>query len=207
MDASARRDHWERVYGTKPADALSWYQPEPTTSLLLLHRAGLTRASCLVDVGGGDSRLVDRLLEEGLTCLAVLDVSESALTRARARLGQQATAVRWLAVDVTGCWSAAPMDFWHDRAVFHFLTEREDRIRYIAHVRDTLKPGGTIVIATFAPGGPERCSGLPVARYSPGGLVQELGPGFRLIESVSEDHRTPSGIVQPFVYSVIRFSE
>jgi SAM-dependent methyltransferase len=205
-DLPARHAHWERVYATRRSEAVSWFQPEPTTSLALLHRAGLTRESCLLDVGGGDSRLVDRLVEEGLTCLTVLDVSESALTRAKSRLGDRAAIVGWLAADVTGNWSVRPRDFWHDRAAFHFLTEPEDRARYIAHVRDTLKQGGTLVIATFAPDGPARCSGLPVARYSPATLARVLGPDFQLIEHTSEAHRTPSGGMQPFTYGAFRFS-
>jgi trans-aconitate methyltransferase len=201
-----RRAHWDTVYTTKASDAVSWFQPEPAQSLRLLRRFGLTARSCVIDVGGGDSHLVDRLVQdEGCTCVAVLDVSEAALTRARQRLGASASTVEWLATDVTAEWSVTPRDVWHDRAVFHFLTEPADRARYVERVRRTVKQGGTVLIATFAPDGPERCSGLPVARYSPGALARELGPDFVLRESISEGHRTPSGAVQSFNYCVFSF--
>jgi cyclopropane fatty-acyl-phospholipid synthase-like methyltransferase len=205
--AMDRRTHWDTVYTTKASDAVSWFQQEPTQSLHLLRRFGLTARSCVIDVGGGDSLLVDRLVrDEGCTCVAVLDVSEAALNRAQQRLGASASMVEWLATDVTAEWSVTPRDFWHDRAVFHFLTAPADRARYIEHLRRTVKRGGTVLIATFAPDGPEKCSGLPVARYSPDALALELGPDFTLMESISESHRTPSGAVQSFNYGVLRFA-
>ena len=201
-----RRAHWDSVYTTKATDAVSWFQPEPAQSLRLLRRFGLTARSCVVDVGGGDSHLVDRLvLDEGCSCVAVLDVSEAALNRAKDRLGAKASRVGWLATDVTADWSVTPRDVWHDRAVFHFLTEPADRALYVERVRRTVKPGGTVLIATFAPDGPEKCSGLTVARYAPGALAAELGPEFTLRESVSESHRTPWGAVQSFNYCVFTF--
>lgn len=206
MKSAERRTHWDTVYTTKAADAVSWFQPEPTQSLLLLHRFGLTPESCVIDVGGGDSHLVDHLIREGCTCVAVLDVSEAALTRAQQRLGAKAGEVEWIVADVAGNWSVAPRDFWHDRAVFHFLTDAADRARYVDHVRDAMKPGGTIVIATFAMDGPEKCSGLPVARYSPESLAQELGSDFTLILHAPETHRTPGGGMQSFVYCVFTFT-
>ena len=202
MKSAERRTHWNTVYTTKAADAVSWFQPEPAQSLRLLHHFGLTAQSCVIDVGGGDSHLVDRLIREGCTCVAVLDVSEAALKRARERLGESAGKVEWIVADVTGDWSVTPRDFWHDRAVFHFLTDASDRARYIDHVRNVMKPGGKVVIATFALDGPEKCSGLPVARYSPETLAQELGADFRLIEHAPESHRTPGGGMQSFVYCV-----
>jgi len=131
----------------------------------------------------------------------VLDVSGAALDRARARLGEKAAQVRWIEADVTESWTAPAMDIWHDRAVFHFLTEARDRSLYVAHVRDVLKPNGTVIIGTFALDGPERCSGLPVRRYDAAGIAAELGDGFRLVETVLESHRTPAGTVQKFSYS------
>ena len=155
----------------------------------------------MIDVGGGDSRLVDRLVSRGLRCVTVLDVSATALARARARLAEQADGVRWIEADVTGPWTSFPVDIWHDRAVFHFLTEVEDRARYVARVRETVKRGGTVIIGTFAPDGPERCSGLRVCRYDAAGVGAELGGGFTLVEAVADAHRTPAGTVQHFCYS------
>jgi hypothetical protein len=152
-------------------------------------------------VGGGESRLIDALLAEGLDCLAVLDVSHEALDHARARIGTASQVVTWIESDVAGVWSLKPMDIWHDRAVFHFLVQAEDRLRYLTHLRKTLKVNGGAIIATFAPGGPDRCSGLPVARYSPDALAAELGDGFTLLESRLHPHVTPSGTVQSFQYS------
>ena len=199
-----RRTHWERVYTTKGERDVSWFESVPATSLRLMEAAGLTTETCVLDVGGGDSRLVDYLAARGLDCLAVLDVSPAALQRAQARLGKTASVPTWIASDVTAEWSLKPMDIWHDRAVFHFLIEHEDRAQYVRHMREVLKQNGTAIIATFALDGPTTCSGLPVARYSPETLAAEIGEGFRLVESLSHLHRTPRGIEQPFQYS--RFS-
>ena len=154
----------------------------------------------MIDIGGGDSRLVDHLVARGLRCVTVLDVSRTALDRARARLGDQAAKVTWIEADVTGSWGTAPVDIWHDRAVFHFLTEAEDRRRYVAHVRESVKPGGAVIIGTFAPDGPERCSGLPVRRYDAAGIGAELGEMFTLVETIADQHRTPGGTQQSFTY-------
>ena len=155
----------------------------------------------MIDIGGGDSRLVDHLVARGLHCLTVLDISGLALARVQARLGARAARVRWIEADVTSGWTIPPVDVWHDRAVFHFLTEAEDRARYMAHLRAAVKPGGTVIMATFALDGPERCSGLPVCRYDAQRMSAELGAGFVLVETVPEAHRTPSGSVQPFTYN------
>ncbi len=196
-----RYEHWQGVYTTKGERDVSWFESVPEVSLRLMEAAGLSSDTCVLDVGGGDSRLVDSLIERGVHCLAVLDVSAAALHRARTRLGAQAGVPTWIASDVTADWSLKPMDIWHDRAVFHFLTESADRATYQRHLRETLKPGGAVVIATFALDGPERCSGLPVARYSPETLAAELGDGFRLVASETHRHKTPSGGTQSFQYS------
>lgn len=141
---------------------------------------------------------MDHLVARHLGCVTVLDVSATALARARARLEEAADRVTWIEADVTGSWTVPVVDVWHDRAVFHFLTEAPDRARYVARVREAVKPGGSVVIGTFAPDGPERCSGLPVRRYDSAGLAAELGKGFALVETVPERHRTPSGAVQSF---------
>ena len=196
-----RQRHWEHVYTTKGEREVSWFENVPDISLRMMEDAGLTTKTCVLDVGGGDSHLVDILVAKGLDCLAVLDVSQAALDRAKARLGASASTPKWIAADVTGAWSLKPMDIWHDRAAFHFLTAEEDRARYILHLREVLKANGTAIIATFALDGPETCSGLPVARYSAETLADELGGGFTLVESVPQTHTTPWGTSQSFQYS------
>jgi SAM-dependent methyltransferase len=161
----------------------------------------------VIDIGAGDSRLVDHLISLGLDCIAVLDVSGAALQRARTRIGTNSDRVEWIEADVTADWSWKSADIWHDRAVFHFLTDPADRARYRAHLTRTLKPGGSAVIATFAPEGPEKCSGLPVVRYSPETLASELGGDFSLMESLSHEHQTPQGSKQAFQYSRFVFSK
>ena len=195
------RDHWNRVYTTKSEEQVSWFEPLPAVSVQMLKAAGVTPESCVVDVGGGDSRLVDYLVAEGLECVAVLDVSGAALARAKARIGSRADLLIWIESDVVASWTLKPMDVWHDRAVFHFLTDASARKQYRGHLLDVLKPGGSAVIATFALDGPEKCSGLPVARYSPESLAAELGPALRLTESRPHRHRTPWGTTQSFQYS------
>ena len=196
-----RRAHWNTVYSSKGEQDVSWFEPLPTVSMRLLDAAGLNADSCVLDVGGGDSRLIDHLVSRGLRCLAVLDVSGAALQRARNRLGADADVPIWIEADVTGTWRLEPVDIWHDRAVFHFLTTAEDRAAYRVHLAGTLKRGGAAIIATFAEDGPEACSSLPVARYSPARLAQELGPDFALVETVPHVHTTPWGSTQSFQYS------
>jgi SAM-dependent methyltransferase len=196
-----RQAHWDAAYQTKGDRDSSWFEARPDVSLRMLDAARITREHCVLDVGGGDSRLVDALLARGFRCLAVLDVSPAALERSQRRLGTSASLVRWLAADVTGNWSVDPVDVWHDRAVFHFLVEAEDRRRYRDRLLATLKPGASAVISTFAEDGPERCSALPVRRYSPTGLAEELGSGFELLDSLTHQHFTPSGAQQSFQYS------
>jgi trans-aconitate methyltransferase len=198
MDIQA---HWNRVYATKGEGDVGWFEPVPAESLRMMEAAGLTEATCVIDVGAGESRLVDVLAARGLRCLAVLDVSEAALERVQNRLGDVARSLTWIASDVTAEWAVAPMDIWHDRAVFHFLVDAGDRAAYGRRLRQTLKPGGTAIIATFAPDGPESCSGLPVARYSPATLASELGDDFHLVESTHHVHQTPWGTAQSFQYS------
>jgi SAM-dependent methyltransferase len=196
-----RKDHWERVYSTRDEQGVSWFEALPALSLRMLEDAGLTRETCVLDVGGGDSRLVDHLAARGMDCLAVLDVSSAALERAQSRLGAAARVPVWIEADVTGDWALKPMDVWHDRAVFHFLTTPDDQAKYLEHLGAVLKVQGTAIIATFAPDGPETCSGLPVARYSPEMLARRLGSGFFLADARRHIHHTPWGSTQPFQYS------
>jgi SAM-dependent methyltransferase len=188
--------HWDAIYASRGEQDVSWFEAFPAVSLRMLEAAGLTSESCVIDVGGGAARLVDALVARGLDCLVVLDMSDAALQRVRARLGPSASVPVWIVSDVAGDWSSKPMDIWHDRAVFHFLTDPADRARYVARLRQTLKPSGSAVIATFALDGPARCSGLPVVRYSPESLAAELGAAFRLEESTAHMHVTPAGVPQ-----------
>jgi SAM-dependent methyltransferase len=195
-----RKRHWNHVFETKAEQDVSWFEALPDTSLQLLEAAGLDADTCVLDVGGGDSRLIDHLAARGMACLAVLDVSGAALARASARLGLRAAIPTWLEADVTGAWTLKPMDIWHDRAVFHFLTSLDDRERYRLHLLQILKPGGSAIVATFSLDGPEQCSGLPVQRYSPDTLSAELGPELEMLEALPHVHTTPWGSRQSFVY-------
>ena len=204
MASNDRHDHWEAIYGTKSEDEVSWFQATPSVSLDLIAREHVGAESKIVDIGGGASRLVDALIERGFTHVTVLDIAQAALDRARRRLGARAASVAWVCSDITVWTPGALYDCWHDRAVFHFLTEARDRDAYKERLRAALRPGGTAIIATFALDGPERCSGLPIVRYSPQTLAQELGPAFHLLDSTTEDHRTPFGTVQKFQFSRFR---
>jgi SAM-dependent methyltransferase len=195
-----RKQHWEGVFRVKGEQDVSWFETLPAISLRLMEAAGLGPETCVLDVGGGDSRVVDALVARGLTCVAVLDISRTALDRARVRVGDAARPVTWIEADVVSDWALKPMDIWHDRAVFHFLTDAADRARYRQHLRGTLKLAGTAIVATFAPDGPPTCSGLPVVRYSAETLSKELGDEFELVEAVAHDHRTPWGAAQSFQY-------
>ncbi len=193
--------HWEQVYARKATTAVSWFQEQAATSLRLIQATGLPVEASILDVGGGASVLVDDLLAAGYRDLTVLDLSGAALEAARARLGMHAEAVRWVEGDITRVeLPAAAFDLWHDRAVFHFLTDPDDRRAYVRQLEHALKPGGHLVIATFAEDGPERCSDLPVMRYSATQLLAEFEPGFSLLHSEKEAHYTPGGAVQSFTY-------
>ena len=199
------RDHWDAIYGARRPQDVSWYSPHLDRSLRFIDQARMSPDAAIIDVGGGASTLVDDLLARGYRNVTVLDLSEAAITRARMRLGTNAERVTWIVGDITRVeLPKHRYDFWHDRAVFHFLTEREDRERYIARVRHALKPGGHLVVATFGPEGPERCSGLPVARYSAEGIHDQFGDRFRKIGSEGEVHHTPRGSEQEFVYCYCR---
>lgn len=195
-----RQQHWETVYGSKAVDQVSWFQPHAVSSLRLIED-GVDRDAQVIDVGGGASVLVDDLLEAGYRNLTVLDLAESALAVSRVRLGERAQSVQWIAADITRVeLPAARYDVWHDRAVFHFLTDPADRARYVAQVLKSVKPGGRVIVAAFGPGGPLQCSGLDVVRYDPAALHAEFGGPFRLLRHETEIHHTPSGQEQEFVY-------
>ena len=195
-----RQQHWNKVYETKGAQEVSWYQPRPELSLTLITASGSGKDAGIIDVGGGASTLVDYLLDAGFTRLAVLDLSGAALTQGRARLGARAAAVEWFEADVTAFVPPHRFGLWHDRAVFHFLTVADDRRRYVATLRQTLQPGGTVIMATFALDGPPKCSGLDVMRYDEQSIVGELGAEFTLQEVLRETHVTPWQLEQRFLY-------
>lgn len=202
------KTHWDQVYRTTSPDRVSWYQAELELSLGLIRRAAPETSAAIIDVGGGASTLVDSLLGAGYHRVTVLDVSGVALAAAQARLGAAAAPVTWLEADVLETpFRAGGFDLWHDRAVFHFLTRPSDRRRYVAQVGRAVLPGGHVLVATFAPDGPSRCSGLNVARYSAEGLHAEFGAGFRLISSHREEHHTPSDRTQAFTYCLFRTRE
>jgi SAM-dependent methyltransferase len=199
------REHWEGVYSRKAPTEVSWYQPEAKVSFELIRRAAPELDSPIIDVGGGASTLVDGLLDGGYRDICVLDVAAAAIARAKERLGDRAARVAWITADVLLAPLAADaFVVWHDRAVFHFLTDPADRARYVAQVRHAVRRGGHVIVASFAPEGPERCSGLDVVRYSPDAMHAEFGPGFQLLDSVREDHHTPFGSTQAFVYCLCR---
>lgn len=204
MAPDDQRGHWQGVYKTKAADAVSWYQLSPVPSLEMVAAARLDHSATIVDVGAGASNLVDALLDQGFTRITVLDIAEAALDIARARLGARATQVDWQVADVTRWHPRRLYDLWHDRAVFHFLTEEDDRAAYKATVKAALRAGGMMILATFAEDGPERCSGLPVMRYGAAGLAAELGEDFSLVVHMNERHVTPAGAEQSFTWALFR---
>lgn len=199
-EAVDRRAYWEQVYRDKDPTQVSWYQGHPRYSFDLIGHTGIGLSDHIIDIGGGASTLVDHLLDAGYHNLSVLDISGRALQQARRRLGEQAGTVRWLECDITAYTADVPVDVWHDRAVFHFLTDVADRRSYVRCLDESVRPGGHVIIATFADDGPERCSGLDIVRYSPQRLTAELGAAYRMVESCSEKHRTPSGGEQRFIY-------
>lgn len=197
-----RQSHWQTVYATKDATAVSWYEVEPRRSMDLIGRASADPQGSVIDVGGGASTLVDHLLAAGRRDVAVLDVSAAALARTRARLGTAAGGVQWIVADITRWRPARTWAIWHDRAVFHFLIEPDDQAAYLAALQAATEPGSRVVLATFAPDGPERCSGLPVVRYDVETLATRLGPAFDLLESAHAVHVTPWGAEQRFTWTL-----
>jgi trans-aconitate methyltransferase len=204
MGDAGRQAHWENVYTTKGENEVSWFQQSPAPSLELIVQAGAVSHSAIIDIGGGASRLVDHLVEQGFEDITVLDLSGAALSAAQRRLGSSAERVSWIVADATTWEPVRPYDIWHDRAAFHFLTDGNDRAAYIARLGRGLKIGGHAIIATFAPDGPEKCSGLPVARYDSASLGRTLGTAFKLVHTQRHEHATPWDSRQIFQFSVFR---
>ncbi len=199
------KSHWEKVYTTKRATSVSWYQEHAERSLSLVRGTGIAKSGAIIDVGGGASTLADDLLADGYSDVTVLDLSAAAMSAAKQRLGARAAGVEWQEADVTEVdLPSHRYDVWHDRAVFHFLTEPQQRQAYVETVFRSVKPGGHVIVATFAEDGPTQCSGLPVMRYAAGELHAQFGDAFTLLKHVKESHHTPSGSVQQFVYCYCR---
>ena len=199
------RQHWDDVYTTKAPEAVSWYRPHVEQSLSWVDDLSLPNSAHIVDIGGGASTFVDDLLERDFESVSVADISAQALEHSKQRLGRRAGQVRWVVGDVTEpLFSPESVDLWHDRAVFHFLTSSSQQEAYRAQVSRCVRPGGFVIIATFAPDGPERCSGLQVARYAPQEIAATMGSGFELLGQALEVHSTPKGSQQAFAYALLR---
>lgn len=205
MNSAGRKAHWQGVYTTKQEDGVSWFQENPTPSLELLTLANATIDSGIIDIGGGASRLVDTLVNQGYRDLSVLDLSQAALEVARKRLAQQGGQVDWIVADITTWEPRRLYDIWHDRAALHFLTDAADQQAYADRLRRALRPGGYTIIGTFAKDGPEKCSGLPVVRHDAESLAAILGDGFALVDTRRHAHETPWQSVQQFQFSTFRF--
>lgn len=199
------KEHWDNVYSSKPADGVSWYQEHAESSLRLIQQSGTASSAEIIDVGGGASTLVDDLIAHGFTHLSVLDLSAAALAATKQRLGSHAGEVKWIVGDITDV-PLPPLsyDVWHDRAVFHFLTSEDERAAYVEAVLRCVKPGGFVIVATFSEDGPSHCSGLPVKRYTADELHDEFGAPFELLRHEKEEHHTPFGTTQNFVYCFCR---
>jgi SAM-dependent methyltransferase len=195
------RTHWDEIYGENAPNAVSWYLPHLEKSLDLIRKAAPERSASIIDVGGGESTLVDDLLAGGYENITVLDISQTAVDANRKRLGPAAERVSWLVADITKVeLDAAAYDVWHDRAVFHFLTAPADRVAYVRQAARAVCHGGHLIVSTFGPEGPQKCSGLDVLRYDAQALHSEFGGHFRMVESSKELHQTPFGTVQQFLY-------
>lgn len=197
-------EHWQRRYTENAEDSLSWFEREPAVSLDLINQLEFGPETSIIDIGGGASRLADALLRSGWKDVSVLDISAAALEIAKTRLGMDARAATWIVADVTSWKIERTFDLWHDRAAFHFLTDPPDRAAYVATMMTALRAGGHVIIATFAPDGPDKCSGLPIIRYDALALAETVGPGFSPVASYPHEHRTPGGKLQAFMFHVLR---
>ncbi|WP_417687696.1 class I SAM-dependent methyltransferase [Roseibium sp.] len=206
MSHKARKTHWQNAWAEKNSTNVSWYEETPSVSLDLINRHTGCEEPSIVDIGGGASFLIDRLMERRHGHMAVLDISGAALEVSKTRLGDKAEAVEWIVSDVLDWDPSMTFDVWHDRAAFHFLTAPEDQARYAAVVHKALKPGGLLVIGTFAIGGPEKCSGLAVRQHDAHSLAEVFGPGFALLETRDHLHPTPFGTIQKFSFSAFHRS-
>lgn len=204
MNPFDKKSHWENIYSHKPLTEVSWYQPVPQTSLDLISEFHLPKTAKIIDVGGGDSLLVDHLLDLGYEDITVLDISENALLRAKERLGEKAGKIRWIIADITTFKPQEKYDCWHDRAVFHFLTEENDIERYTQVISTGIREGGALILGTFAENGPTKCSGIPIRQYSESMMAGRFAYGFEKIKCEQTEHPTPFGTVQNFTFCTFR---
>lgn len=200
MEHFDRKKHWENIYQTKALNEVSWYQPNPSTSIELIEDPAIEKQAKIIDIGGGDSFLGDKLLEKGYTDITVLDISEAAITRAKKRLGNNAEKVKWIISDVSKFEPLEQYDVWHDRAAFHFLTTTEDIDQYIRTINKGIKTGGKLIMGTFNESGPKKCSGIEIKQYSENSLSSIISNGFKKEECFLIDHTTPSGNIQNFLF-------
>jgi ubiquinone/menaquinone biosynthesis C-methylase UbiE len=204
MDKFDRKRHWENIYRTKDFKEVSWYQPAPTTSLEFVRQSAISTTSKVIDIGGGDSLLVDNLLDLGYQDITVLDISETALERAKQRLGDRAKSVKWIVADAATFKPTEKYDFWHDRAAFHFLTQEEEITNYLDTVQRSINPAGVLVIGTFSEQGPKKCSGIEISQYSEGKITARLRKFFEKIKCITVDHKTPTDSIQSFLFCSFR---
>lgn len=200
MEHLDRKKHWENIYQTKDLKDVSWYQPTPTTSLDFLKQFNIPTTAKIIDIGGGDSFLVDHLLDLGYTDLTVLDISAASLDRAKKRLGDRATKVKWIVADASTFKPTEQYDFWHDRATFHFLTQEQEITNYIDTIQKSIKPTGVLVIGTFSEQGPKKCSGIEIKQYSETTMTDRLKKFFEKVKCITVDHTTPFDTIQNFIF-------
>ncbi|KJF44800.1 SAM-dependent methyltransferase [Draconibacterium sediminis] len=199
-----RKKHWEDIYQSKNTAEVSWFQSSPTTSLQFVKEFKLPLSARIIDVGGGDSFMVDRLLEMGYRNITVLDISETAIKKAQQRLGEKADTVKWIVADAAGFQPTETYDFWHDRAAFHFLTEKQEISNYVDTISSYVKPGGYLVLGTFSEQGPTKCSGIEIKQYSENTMTSLLTDFFNKIRCISVDHKTPFNTLQNFIFCSFR---
>ena len=200
MEHLDRKKHWENIYQTKDLKDVSWYQPTPTTSLDFLKQFNIPTTAKIIDIGGGDSFLVDHLLDLGYTDLTVLDISAASLDRAKQRLGDRSTKVKWIVADAATFKPTEQYDFWHDRAAFHFLTQEQEITNYIDTIQKSIKPTGVLVIGTFSEQGPKKCSGIEIKQYSETTMTDRLKKFFEKVKCITVDHQTPFDTIQNFIF-------
>ncbi|HNU34497.1 MAG TPA: class I SAM-dependent methyltransferase [Bacteroidia bacterium] len=200
MENLDRKEHWENIYQTKDLKDVSWYQPTPTTSLDFLKQFNIPTTAKVIDIGGGDSFLVDHLLDLGYSDITVLDISAASLDRAKLRLGDRATKVKWIVADAATFKPTEQYDFWHDRAAFHFLTQEQEITNYIDTIQKSIKPTGVLVIGTFSEQGPKKCSGIEIKQYSETTMTDRLKMFFEKVKCITVDHKTPFDTIQNFIF-------
>jgi ubiquinone/menaquinone biosynthesis C-methylase UbiE len=204
METFNRKNHWENIYKTKELKDVSWYQPKPETALEFLHYFNVPSSAKIIDVGGGDSYLVDHLLDLNYQDITILDISEAALERAKQRLGKRASKVKWVVADAASFKPSEQYDFWHDRAAFHFLTQENEISNYIETVHKSLSSSGVLVIGTFSENGPKKCSGIEIKQYSETSMTDRFQPFFEKVKCMTVDHKTPFDTIQNFVFCSFR---